>query len=171
MARSKKLFLTSHKLGSWHLIQFKNSRLEKFFGVSSVSVLYEYRKTASRIKSAELRHEIKKEALKQLERDIKLKILELFTKAILYKKLTEVKREEMAIAYVRYDRARQKKDLGISTNLKVYQLESIYREKRKDLLNAQYEYNKALRLDMNALIDVEDLDFKPKVGILGKFSR
>ncbi|SNZ13673.1 TolC family protein [Hydrogenobacter hydrogenophilus] len=172
---AKNYFLPYITLGAGILYNSKTQDWEKSFGVSFVNVLYEYRKTASRIKSAELRHEIKQEALKQLERDIKLRILELFTKASLYKKLTEVKREEMAIAYVRYDRARQKKDLGVSTNLEVYQLESIYREKRKDLLNAQYEYNKALLdikkltgLDMNALIDVEDLDFKPKVGEIDK---
>jgi outer membrane protein TolC len=172
---AKNYFLPYINLGAGIVYNSEAHEWEKPFGISLVSVLYEYRKTLSRIKSAELKHEIKKEALKQLDRDIKLKILELFVKASLYKKLTEVKREEMAIAYVRYYRAKQKKDLGISTNLEVYQLESIYREKRKDLMHAQYEYNKTLLeikklagIDMNTLVDVEDLDFKPKMGQIDK---
>lgn len=172
---AKNYFLPYIFAGSGLIYNSKTQEWEKPFGISFVSILYEYRKTPSRIRSAELRYEIKREALKQLERDIKVRILELFAQAGLYKKLTEVKREEMAIAYVRFDRSQQKKQLGLSTNLEVYQLESVYREKRKELLQAQYEYNKALLeikrltgIDMDTLIDVEDIDFKPKIGEIDK---
>jgi hypothetical protein len=49
-----------------------------------------------------------------LERELKIKLLELFAQGSLWEKLTEVKREEMAIAYVRFDRAVQRKELGLS---------------------------------------------------------
>ncbi|QWK20042.1 MAG: TolC family protein [Hydrogenobacter thermophilus] len=171
LEEAKNYFLPYVMLGGGLIYNSKTEEWEKPFGVSFISLLYEYKKTSSRIRSAELSSEIKKEALRQLERDIKVRILELFAQASLYKKLTEVKREEMAIAYVRFDRAQQRKELGLATNLEVYQLESIYREKRKDLLQAQYEYNRALLeikklvgMDMDTLIDVQDIDLKPKVG-------
>ncbi|MCS7285274.1 MAG: TolC family protein, partial [Hydrogenobacter thermophilus] len=171
LEEAKNYFLPYVMLGGGLIYNSKTEEWEKPFGVSFISLLYEYKKTSSRIRSAELSSEIKKEALRQLERDIKVRILELFAQANLYKKLTEVKREEMAIAYVRFDRAQQRKELGLTTNLEVYQLESIYREKRKDLLQAQYEYNRALLeikklvgMDMDTLIDVQDIDLKPRAG-------
>ncbi len=167
---AKNYFLPTIYLGGG-IIYSSQGDWDKPFGLNLVSLLYEFKRTSSRINAALLRLKMKEEALRQLDRDIKIRILELFAEANLYKKLTEVKREEMAIAYVRFDRARQSKELGLTTNLEVYKLESVYRGKRKDLLLAQYEYNKVLLelkkltgIDMYALIDVEDVLFEPEHG-------
>lgn len=114
----------------------------------------------------------------QLDRDVQLRIIKLFVDAHLYKKLTEVKREEMAIAYVRFDRARERRDLDLATDHEVYRLEGIYREKRSELLYAQHRYNRTL-LEIKALagipyetpIELKDLPFEELDKPLVDFSK
>lgn len=109
-----------------------------------ISTLYEFRKTKSRIESSRMRMDTAHLMLRQLRIDLQLRILRLFMDAHLYKKLAEVKREEMAIAYVRFDRAREKRELGLTTDHEVLKLESLYLEKRSELLHAQHMYNHTL---------------------------
>lgn len=132
-----------------------------------ISTLYEFQRTRSRIELSRIRKDIAHIMLQQLHRDLQLKILKLFSDAHLYRKLAEVKREEMAIAYVRFDRARERKDLGLATEHEVLRLESLYREKRSELLQAQHLYNHTLLevknlagIPYETFIQLQELNFR-----------
>ncbi|MCS7262570.1 MAG: TolC family protein [Aquificaceae bacterium] len=135
--------------------------------ITVVSLLYEFQKVRTRSELSRIRKEVAQIMLRQLHLDLQLRIVKLFTEAHLYRKLAEVKREEMAIAYVRFDRARERKELGLSTDHEVYRLESLYREKRRELLHAQQMYNHALLetkqlagLPYETLIELSELNFR-----------
>ncbi|MCS6876583.1 MAG: TolC family protein, partial [Aquificaceae bacterium] len=143
-----------------------------------VSTLYEFQRTKSRIELSKIRKDITDIMLQQLYKDIQHRIIKLFVDAHLYKKLTEVKREEMAIAYVRFDRARERKELGLTTLHEVLKLESVYREKRSELLQAQHLYNQALLeikqlagIPYETIVELEDLVFNKPEGLRVNFSK
>jgi hypothetical protein len=160
-------------LGAGLIYNSKSEEWEKPFGVSFVSILYEYRKILPRIRFAKLRAQAQREIKRQLERELKIKLLELFAQASLREKLMGVKREETAIAYVRFDWAVQRKELGLATNVEVARLEMVYRDKRAELRRAQFQYNQTLYrikklvgLKMDEYITLESLSFEPKRGSL-----
>lgn len=140
----------------------KDTKLDA--NLTVVSTLYEFQRTKSRIELSKIRRDTAQLMLRQLHIDLQLRIIRLFAEAQLYKKLSEVKREEMAIAYVRFDRARERKELGLATDHEVLRLESVYREKRSELFYAQHMYNHTLLqikelagIPYEAIIQVEDL--------------
>lgn len=140
----------------------RDTRLDA--NLTVVSTLYEFQRTKSRIELSRIRRDTAQLMLRQLHIDLQLRIIRLFAEAQLYRKLTEVKREEMAIAYVRFDRARERKELGLATDHEVLRLESVYREKRSELFYAQHMYNHTLLqikelagIPYEAIIQVEDL--------------
>lgn len=140
----------------------RDTRLDA--NLTVVSTLYEFQRTKSRIELSRIRRDTAQLMLRQLHIDLQLRIIRLFAEAQLYKKLSEVKREEMAIAYVRFDRARERKELGLATDHEVLRLESVYREKRSELFYAQHMYNHTLLqikelagIPYEAIIQVEDL--------------
>ncbi|QID32626.1 TolC family protein [Pampinifervens florentissimum] len=140
----------------------KDTKLDA--NLTVVSTLYEFQRTKSRIELSRIRRDTAQLMLRQLHIDLQLRIIRLFAEAQLYKKLSEVKREEMAIAYVRFDRARERKELGLATDHEVLRLESVYREKRSELFYAQHMYNHTLLqikelagIPYEAIIQVEDL--------------
>ncbi len=142
-----------------------------------ISTLYEFQQTRSRIEVSRLRRDMAQIMLQQLHRDIQLRIIKLFAQAHLYKKLTEVKREEMAIAYVRFDRARERKELGLATEHEVLRLESFYREKRSELLYAQHMYNHTLLeikqlagIPYEAIVQLQDLPYAEPEKLLADFN-
>lgn len=154
----------------------KDAKLES--SLTIVSTLYEFQRTKSRIELSKIRMGTAQIMLQQLQRDIQLRIIKLFIDAHLYKKLAEVKREEMAIAYVRFDRARERKELGLATDHEVFRLESVYREKRSELLYAQHMYNHTL-LEIKQLagipyetpLNLQDLPFLDPEKPLADFSK
>lgn len=159
------------------LYDMDNKETKTDVNLSVISTLYEFHKTKARIELSRIKRDIVQLMLDQLNRDIQLKIIKLFSNAHLYKKLTEVKREEMAIAYVRFDRARERKELGLATDYEVFRLESIYREKRSELFYAQHMYNHTLLeikqlagIPYETIIEVEDLPFKDTERLLVDFS-
>ncbi|MFN3471156.1 MAG: TolC family protein [Aquificaceae bacterium] len=159
------------------LYDMDNKETKADVNLSVISTLYEFHKTKARIELSRIKRDIVQLMLDQLNRDIQLKIIKLFSNAHLYKKLTEVKREEMAIAYVRFDRARERKELGLATDYEVFRLESIYREKRSELFYAQHMYNHTLLeikqlagIPYETIIEVEDLPFKDTERLLVDFS-
>ncbi len=140
----------------------KDTRLDA--NLTVISTLYEFQRTKSRIELSKIRRDTAQLMLRQLHIDLQLRIIRLFAEAQLYKKLSEVKREEMAIAYVRFDRARERKELGLATDHEVLRLESVYREKRAELFYAQHIYNHTLLqikelagIPYETIIQVEDL--------------
>ena len=141
---AKKYYLPVVYVGASIVYDIDKRQKDISTNLSVVSTLYEFQRTKERINVARLRKDMVSLLLEQLKRDIQLRILELFVKAHTYEKLTEVKREEMAVAYVRFDRARERKELGLSTDYEVLQWESAYRARRAELLNAQYLLNQTL---------------------------
>lgn len=159
------------------LYDIDNKEVKTSTNLSVVSTLYEFQKTKARIELSKIKRDIAQIMLDQLNRDIQLRIIKLFADAHLYKKLAEVKREEMAIAYVRFDRARERKGLGLATDYEVLRLESIFREKRSELFYAQHMYNHTLLeikrlagIPYETLIELEDLPFKELEKPLVDFS-
>lgn len=73
---AKLFFVPRAVLGAGLIYNSKSEEWEKPFGLSFVSVLYEYRKTLPRIRSAKLRAQAQREVKRQLERDLKIKLLE-----------------------------------------------------------------------------------------------
>ncbi len=175
---ARKFYLPTVYVGGSLLYDLYDRKARTDFNLSVVSTIYEFQKTKARIEVAKIKRDIANLMLEQLYRDIQLKILQLFTEAHLYKKLAEVKREEMAIAYVRFDRAREKKALGLSTDHEVLRLESVYREKRAELFYAQHMYNQVLLqikqlagIPYETFVELKDLPFEEPEKLLEDFSK
>ncbi len=161
---AQKYYLPIVYAGASLLYDFDKKDTKLDANLTVVSTLYEFQRTKSRIELSKIRRDTAQLMLRQLHIDLQLRIIRLFAEAQLYRKLTEVKREEMAIAYVRFDRARERKELGLATDHEVLRLESVYREKRSELLYAQYMYNHTLLqikelagIPYETIIQVEDL--------------
>ncbi len=126
------------------------------FNLFTRVLLIDFGNRLARIDSARIRAEIKKEFLREFERQVKIKLAELFMKLYLAEKLAEVRREEMAVAYVRFDRERERLEQGLSDRVKVAEWEREYRKFRADLLRAQRLYNETL-LEIKRFLGI-DLD-------------
>ena len=113
-------------------------------GLFSEVLLLDFGNRLARIRSARIQVQIKKELLKEFERQVKIRLMELFRDLALAEKLAEVSREEMAVAYVRYDRERERLERGLSDRVKVAEWYNTYRRFRKTLMEAQREYNDTL---------------------------
>ena len=107
-------------------------------------LLLDFGNRLARIRSAKISVQIKSELLREFERQVKIRLMELFMKLALAEKLAEVSREEMAVAYVRYDRERERLDRGLSDRVKVAEWWNTYRQFRAELYKAQREYNDTL---------------------------
>ncbi|MFN7065520.1 MAG: TolC family protein [Aquificaceae bacterium] len=165
---AQKYYLPIVYAGASILYDIDRGEVKRGLNLTVISTLYEFQKTKSRIETSRIKKDVAQLMQEQLNRDIQLRIIRLIADAQLYRKLTEVKREEMAIAYVRFDRARERKRIGLATDYEVLRLETIYREKRKELLYAQHMYNHTLLeikrlagISYQTLIEVKDL---PSVG-------
>ncbi len=124
-------------------------KLELFVGNDGVNLftsilLLDFGNRLARITSAKINTQIKQELLKELQRQVKIKLLELFMELALAEKLAEVRREEMAVAYVRFDRERERLERGLSDRVKVAEWEARYTSFRADLYKAQRLYNETL---------------------------
>ena len=113
-------------------------------GLFGEILLLDFGNRLARIRSAKISVQIKQELLKEFERQVKIRLMELFMKLALSEKLAEVSREEMAVAYVRYDRERERLERGLSDRVKVAEWWNTYRKFRSDLYRAQREYNDTL---------------------------
>ncbi len=125
-------------------------------------LLLDFGNRLARIRSAQISAQIKRELLKEFERHVKIKVTQLFVKLALAEKLAEVRREEMAVAYVRFDRERERLKQGLSDRVKVAEWESVYRKFKAQLTEAQREYNatlyeikRFLGLEINESLEVE----------------
>ena len=107
-------------------------------------LLLDFGNRLARIRSAQINTMIKKELLKELERQVKIRMFRLFMELALSEKLAEVRREEMAVAYVRFDRERERLERGLSDRVKVARWESTYTRFRAQLFEAQRKYNETL---------------------------
>ncbi len=125
------------------------------------------------IESADIKIRIEKLILKKAYENFKIRLVDLFWKIKLAEKRAEVKREEMAVAYVRWDKARNERGEGLLNREEEAKLETIYREKRMELLKAQYDYNRYLN-KLVYFIGIDNKDFEIlipeiKVDINGEF--
>ncbi|HIQ31003.1 MAG TPA: hypothetical protein EYH49_02405, partial [Aquifex aeolicus] len=131
-------------------------------------LLLDFGNRLARIRSAEINAGIKKELLRELEREVKIKVVKLFMDIALAEKLAEVKREEMAVAYVRFDRERERLERGLSDRVEVARWELTYRRFRAELLQAQRRYNETIyELKRFLGLDVDEeiaLDFSELTG-------
>ncbi len=107
-------------------------------------LLLDFGNRLARIRSARINTRIKEELLKELERQVKIRMFRLFMELALAEKLAEVRREEMAVAYVRFDRERERLERGLSDRVKVARWESTYTRFRAQLFEAQRKYNETL---------------------------
>jgi len=107
-------------------------------------LLLDFGNRLARIRAAEISTRIKKELLKEFERQVKIRVVRLFMDLALAEKLAEVRREEMAVTYVRFDRERERLEEGLSDRVKVAEWESAYRRFRAELMRAQRDYNRTL---------------------------
>ncbi len=107
-------------------------------------LLLDFGNRMARIRSAEINAQMKRELLREFRRQVVIKIVKLFMDLALAEKLAEVRREEMAVAYVRYDRERERLEQGLSDRVKVAEWESTYKRFRSDLMLAQRRYNETL---------------------------
>ncbi len=114
------------------------------FNLFGQVLLLDFGNRLARIRSAKISTDIKREFLREFERQVKIRVVRLFMELALAEKLAEVKREEMAVAYVRFDREREKLKEGLSDRVKVAKWESTYRRFRAELMNAQRKYNETL---------------------------
>ncbi|SHK22234.1 TolC family protein [Thermocrinis minervae] len=167
LEESKNYFLPKILVGTGLIWDSKKDEWDKTFGLSLYSVFYEVGKTSALIESNELRLKARQEALKELENQIKLRILELFASILYLERMAQAKREEMAVAFVRFDRERVKKELGLSTDLKVLSLEEVYRKRSAELAKIQEEYNRKLLelkklcgIDMHATVEIAHMEPK-----------
>ncbi len=117
-------------------------------------LLLDFGNRLARIRSAKISTDIKKELLKEFERQVKIRVVRLFMDIALAEKLAEVRREEMAVAYVRFDRERERLEEGLSDRVRVAKWESTYRRFRAGLMSAQRRYNETL-YELKRLLGIE----------------
>ena len=137
-------------------------------------LLLDFGNRMARIRSAEINAQMKRELLQEFRRQVVIRIVKLFMDLALAEKLAEVRREEMAVAYVRYDRERERLEQGLSDRVKVAEWESTYKRFRSDLMLAQRRYNETLYeikrflgIDLNVPVEIDLrslLDFKVPKG-------
>ncbi len=126
------------------------------FNLFGQVLLIDFGNRLARIRSAKINVDIKRELLKEFERQVKIRVVRLFMDIALAEKMAEVKREEMAVAYVRFDRERERLKEGLSDRVKVAEWESTYRRFRAELMEAQRRYNETIyELKRFLGIDVE----------------
>ncbi len=132
------------------------------FTLLSGALLLDFGNRLARIRSAEIAVKIKRELLQELERQVKIRLVKLFMDLYMAEKTAEVRREEMAVAYVRFDRERERLSRGLSDRVKVAEWEKRYRAFRAELLSAQRRYNETLLeikrfvgLDVETYVDVD----------------
>ncbi len=126
------------------------------FNLFGQVLLIDFGNRLARIRSARINADIKRELLKEFERQVKIRVVRLFMDIALAEKMAEVKREEMAVAYVRFDRERERLKEGLSDRVKVAEWESTYRRFRAELMEAQRRYNETIyELKRFLGIDVE----------------
>ncbi len=126
-------------------------------------LLLEFGKRAHAIRAEKYRRLLAEEYLREFRNLLQLEVAKLYVKIQLLEYKTQELRERMAIAYVRFDRERQKRELGLSDPVKVAEKEKLYRRYRYQLFKAQKEYNEALyRLKRYMGIELtEDITLKP----------
>ncbi len=126
-------------------------------------LLLEFGRRAHAMKAEKYRRLLAEEYLKEFRNLLQLEVSKLYVKIQLLEYKTQELRERMAIAYVRFDRERQKEELGLSDPVKVAEKEKLYRRYRYELFKAQKEYNEALyRLKRYMGIELtKDLTLKP----------
>ena len=130
-------------------------------------LLLEFGRRAKAIEAEKYRVKLREEILKEFENFLKIKVAEIYFNILIYDLMAQEKREYMAVAYVRFDRERQKMELGLSDIEKVSRLERLYRKYRKELFEAQRKYNenlyklkRYLGLKIDEDVEVKPLDFK-----------
>jgi len=107
-------------------------------------LLLDFGNRLARIRSAQINASIKRELLREFERQVKIRTVQLFMELALAEKAAEVSREEMAVAYVRYDREEHRLEEGLSNRVKVAEWWSTYRRFRAQLYESQRRYNETL---------------------------
>lgn len=123
----------------------------------------EFGRKAHAIRAEKCRKLLAEEYLREFKNLLQLEVAKLYVKVQLLEHKTQELRERMAVAYVRFDRERQKLELGLSDPVSVAEREKTYRSFRSQLFEAQKEYNEALyRLKRYMGIDLtEPLTLKP----------
>ncbi len=136
-------------------------------------MIWDWGVLSKEIESADIKIRVEKLMLKRAYENFKIRLVDLFWKIKLAEKRAEVKREEMAVAYVRWDKARNEREEGLLSREEEARLETVYRKKRMELLKAQYDYNRYLN-KLVYLIGIGRKDFEIlipdiKVDINGEF--
>ncbi len=136
-------------------------------------MIWDWGVLSKEIESADIKIRVEKLMLKRAYENFKIRLVDLFWKIKLAEKRAEVKREEMAVAYVRWDKARNEREEGLLSREEEARLETVYRKKRMELLKAQYDYNRYLN-KLVYLIGIDKKDFEIlipdiKVDINGEF--
>jgi len=138
-------------------------------------LLWDWGVLSKEIESLDIRIKIEKLLLNKFYEDFKIKLVDLFWKIKLAEKRAEVKREEMAVAYVRWDKARNEREEGLINREKEAKLWTVYRKKRMELLKAQYDYNRYLsKLIYLTGIDKENFEVvipSVKIDMDGEFKK
>ncbi|AAC07554.1 TolC family protein [Aquifex aeolicus] len=126
-------------------------------------LLLEFGRRTKNIKAEEHRKKIAELTLLEFKNRLKIEVTDLYIKLLLYDVMAQEKREFMAVAFVRFDREREKMKLGLSDRVKVSELEKVYRKYRKELFEVQRKYNETLyRLKRYLGLKMEeDLEIKP----------
>ena len=114
------------------------------FNLFTQILLLDFGNRMARIRSARINRDIKRELLNEFERQVKIRLVELFMELALAEKIAEVRREEMSVAYVRFDRERERLERGLSDRVKVAEWEATYTRFRAQLREAQRRYNETL---------------------------
>ena len=126
-------------------------------------LLLEFGRKARNIKVQEHRKRIAQITLEEFKNRLKIEVANLYTKLLLYDVMAQEKREFMAVAFVRFDREREKMKLGLSDRVKVSELEKTYRKYRMELFEVQRKYNETLyklKRYLGLKMD-EDVEIKP----------
>ena len=135
-------------------------------------LLLEFGRKAHAIKAEKYRKLLAEEYLREFRNLLQLEVAKLYVKIQLLEYKTQELRERMAIAYVRFDRERQKEELGLSDPVKIAEKEKLYRRYRYELFRAQKEYNEALYklkryigIELTRDITLRPIDFKVKENL------
>ncbi len=140
-------------------------------------LLWDFGMLSNKIEANNIKIQIEEILFDKVKEELKIKIVDLFWKIKLAEKEAEIKREEMAVAYVRWEKALNEMKEGLTNRNEEAELEYIYRKKKYELAKIQERYNRyinelkyliGLSLEDNVEIRIPPLEksggeFKPQI--------
>ena len=123
--------------------------------VFASKALYDFGKTSNKVESVRVQEDVEKLRLEQVKQYRRIEIMQIFFDVLLADLTYLRDNEAMKMAYVHYDKARDRLELGQKSEVDVLEKESQYFEKRKDNYHSE-SMQRLLRQQLSIVLNRPD---------------